>query len=64
MRGKSSSLKLRISMCCDFDCVDSGPRDRRLVIVFNDRDASTSPAKQQFRGNIVPHGIKSPDLHG
>ena len=61
IRSMSSSLKLRLSTCCDFDRVDSGPRDRRLVIAFDDRDASASPATEKRVGHS-PTRRKIPTL--
>ena len=46
-------------MCHDEDRVDPSPRDGRLVIVFDTRDAATCPVKTKTRGNLVPHGRKN-----
>ena len=62
MRGTSSSLKLRLSMCCDFDRMDSSPHDRRLVIAFDDCDASASLATEK-RVGLCPTRRKKAMLH-
>ena len=44
--------------CLIDDRVDPSPHDGRFAIVSDAHGAATSPAKENFRGNIVPHGRK------
>ena len=56
MTCRSRSLKSFKCMCLIDSRVDPSPRDGCLAIISDAHGAAMSPTREDFRGNIVPHG--------